>query len=44
MQNLPKVIVIESGGLISGLDDTKDYTQSFPLVDGDACRRVGQRV
>ena len=38
MQNLPKVTLIESGRFISGSDDTKDYTQSFPLMDGDACR------
>lgn len=43
-QNLPKVILIESDKLISGFDDTKEYTQSFSLNDGDACRRVEGRV
>jgi hypothetical protein len=38
VQNLPKVMLIESGRFISGSDDKKDYTQSFPLMDGDACR------
>ena len=38
VQNLPKVMLIESGRFISGSDDTKHYTQSFPLMDEDACR------
>lgn len=39
-----KVILMESGRLISGLDDTKEHTQSFPVVAGDACRTVGGGV
>lgn len=33
MQNLPKVTLIESGRLLSGLDDTKEYT-AFPWLMG----------
>lgn len=44
MQTLSKVILIGSDRLISGFHDTKEYTQSFPLIDGNACRRVEGRV